>query len=159
MAIKRLTAATLVCTAVVLGISLLAGSGRAASGPSPHTCSAPDKQFVATVQSNMIQLDYWSNELTSGDATPSLVIKQAHAEALQVGATRPTDPSLNASRSLLGKMFLEYAAAVRAKALGGNAGKHMGQAYQLANYVHDVLTEAQPGMAAKGCDLTPLLKA
>ena len=78
---------------------------------------------------------------------------------MQIEETQPGDPSLRASRSLLGKMFKEYAAAVRAKALGGNAGKYMGQAYQLANYVHDVLAEAQPGMLAKGCDLTPLLKA
>lgn len=160
MAIKRLIAATLVCTSVVLGISLLVGSGRAAPGKTgQHICSAVDKQFVSTVETNMMQLGYWSDQLVSGDATSIEVIKAARSESKQIEATGPMDFSLRASRSLLGQMFREYAAAVRAKALGGNAGKHMGKAFQLANYVHEVLAEAQPEMAAKGCDLTALLKA
>ena len=161
VALRRLLAATFVCVAVVLGISLLVGSGSAAPGhsTSSHTCSAPDKQFVNTVQSNMQQLDYWARELNSGSASPIEVIKQARAESLQVEATRPTDPSLRSTRSLIGKMFVEYALAVRAQALGGNAGKHMGVAYELANYVHQVLVDAQPGLSAKGCDLAPLLQA
>jgi len=160
VALRRLIAATVVCASVVLGISLLVGSGRAApSHASSHTCSAPDKQFVSTVQSNMQQLDYWARELGSGSATPMEVMKQARAESLQVEATRPTDPSLRATRSLIGKMFREYGLAVRAQALGGNAGLHMGVAYELANYVHQVLVDAQPELAPKGCDLAPLLQA
>jgi hypothetical protein len=160
VALRRLFAATVVCASVVLGISLLVGSGRAApSRTTTHTCSAPDRQFVATVSTNMQQLDYWARELGSKDASPMEVIKQARAEALQVEATGPTDPSLRATRSLIGKMLREYALAVRAHALGGNAGKHMGIAYELANYVHQVLVEAQPDLQSKGCDLAPLLTA
>jgi hypothetical protein len=152
--------ATVVCASVVLGMALLVGSGRAAPGHTgEHTCSAPDRQFVTTVSSNMQQLDYWARELQSGSATSLEVIKQARAESLQIEATRPMDPSLRATRSLLGKMFREYALAVKAQALGGNAGKHMGVAYQLANYVHEVLVDAQPGLQSKGCDLAPLLEA
>src|SRR5579884_2376125 len=120
--IRRLFAATVVSACVVLGISMLVGAGRAQSSTGTsaisHTCSVTDKQFLQTVVSNMTQLSYWSDELQSGDATPAIVIKQSVAESKQVGATGPTDPYLLTARSLLRKMFLEYAAAVRAKALG-----------------------------------------
>jgi hypothetical protein len=56
-------------------------------------------------------------------------------------------------------MFLEYGAAVHAKAAGQSPGLHVRNAYSLANGVHELLVQAQPGMNAKGCDLTPLLNA
>jgi hypothetical protein len=158
--LRRLIAATLVCASVVLGLSFLMGSGRAASKPpAADTCSAADKQYLGTVQSNMTQLQYWSDSLQSGDATPSLVMKQAQSEAAQIWATGPTDPFLNTSRSLLRKMFIEYAAAVKAKALGNSPGAHVRTVYTLANDVHELLVQAQPGMTAKGCNLAPLLSA
>jgi hypothetical protein len=140
---------------------MLIGAGHASSGPASqkHTCSAADKQFLQTVQDNMTQLGYWSDSLLSGDATPELVIKQTRSESNQIGATSPTDISLLTARSLLRKMFLEYGAAVRAKALGGRPGKHVQMAYTLANGVHDLLVGAQPQMASMGCDVTPLLNA
>lgn len=157
---RRLLAATVVCASVVFGAALLVGSGHAAPGHTvDHTCSATDRQFVQTVSSNMQQLDYWARELGSKDATPMEVIKQSRSESLQIEATSPSDPSLRATRSLLGKMFREYALAVKAQALGGDAGKHMGVAYELANYVHQVLVDAQPDLQSKGCDLAPLLQA
>ena len=156
---RRLIAATLVCASVVLGLSFLIGSGRASTRATANdTCSAADKQFLATVSSNMTQLGYWSDSLSTGDATPALVIKQSKAEAAQVYATRPTDPSLFTSRSLLRKMFLEYGAAVKTKALGGSPGDHVRNAYTLANGVHELLLQAQPGMTALGCNLAPLLE-
>jgi hypothetical protein len=156
---RRLIAATLVCASVVLGLSFLIGSGRASTRATANdTCSAADKQFLATVSSNMTQLGYWSDSLSSGDATPALVIKQAKAESNQVFASTPTDPSLLTSRSLLRKMFLEYAAAVKAKALGTSPGNHVRNAYTLANGVHELLVQAQPGMTAQGCNLAPLLQ-
>src|SRR3954451_17527686 len=159
--IRRLIAATLVCASLVLGVSMLIGAGHASAGPvaQKHTCSVADKQFLQTVQSNMTQLGYWSDALLSGDATPADVIKQTGAESRQVGATAPTDISLLTARSLLRKMFLEYGAAVRAKAIGNAPGKHVQTAYTLANGVHDLLIDAQPQMASMGCDITPLLSA
>jgi hypothetical protein len=158
--LRRLIAATLVCASVVLGISFLMGSGRAASKPTAaDTCSAADKQFLSTVSSNMTQLQYWSDSLQSGDATASVVVKQAHSEALQIWAAQPTDPYLVTSRSLLRKMFDEYGLAVKAKALGTSPGVHVRTVYSLANDVHELLVQAQPGMTAKGCNLTPLLSA
>ena len=159
--LRRLIAATLVCASAVLGASFLLGSGQAApaGGRTEHTCSAADKQFMTTVSSNMTQLQYWSESLQSNDATPAVVIKQSRAESDQVAATRPTDPSLMTARSLLRQMFLEYGGAVKAKALGRSPGEHVRRAYTLANGVHELLVQAQPGMAAKGCDLSALLQA
>jgi hypothetical protein len=159
---RRFIAATLVCASVVLGLSFLIGTPQAApvAGVSAqHTCSAADKQFLQTVQSNMTQLSYWSDSLQSGDASPVDVIKQARAESNQIAVTSPTDPSLLTARSLLRKMFLEYAGAVKAKALGASPGAHVRNAYTLADGVHELLVQAEPGMTAKGCDLTPLLKS
>ena len=157
---RRLIAAMVVCIAAVLGFTLLASSSHAAANRKvDHTCSATDKQFVWTVASNMQQLEYWSRQLQSGSASNADVIGQARNESQQIESTSPTDPSLHAVRSLLTKMFSEYALAIRAKAHGGDAGKHMGAAYEDANYVHDVLVDAQPTLMAKGCDLTSLLQA
>ena len=160
--LRRLIFATVVCAAIVLGMSFLIGTPQAAPAggvATAHTCSAADKQFLATVSSNMEQLQYWSDSLQSGDASPAVVIKQSRAESDQVAVTAPTDPSLQTARSLLRKMFLEYGAAVKAKALGSPPGIHVRNAYTLANGVHELLVQAEPGMTAKGCDLTPLLKA
>lgn len=156
--LRRLITTTIMCAAIVLGLSVLLGSGRAQATPNAaHRCSVTDKQFIQTVKSNMTQLGYWSEALTSGDAAPAVVIKQALAESRQVAATGPSDLTLVASRSLLRKMFVEYAAAVRAKALGSSPGVHVRNAYTLANHVHDLLVAAQPGLLAQGCDVTPLL--
>ena len=146
----------------MLGISFLVGSGHAAPKPGgnvSHSCSVTDKQFLVTLQSNMTQLSYWSDSLISGDATPAVVIKQARAESRQIEATGPSDMAMLTVRSLVRKMFLEYAAAVKAKALGSPPGDHVRIAYTLANNVHEILVQAQPGMTAQGCNLTPLLSA
>jgi hypothetical protein len=159
--IRRLTAATLVCAGLVLGVSVLLGTGRAQASSAAsvkHVCSMADRQFLQVARDNMTQLGYWGDELVSGDATPAVVIKQSRSESDQIAATRPTDPSLGTARSLLRKMFLEYGAAVRAKALGSSPGVHVQTAYTLANAVHDLLVAAQPALAPQGCDVTPLLQ-
>jgi hypothetical protein len=154
----RLTAATLVCAALVLGVSTLAGKAGAQSGKVVHTCSPADRQFVQTVSANMFQLGYWSDALSTGDATAAVVVKQTQSGSRQVDATRPTDPTLGKTRPLLKAMFLAYAQAVRARANGGDAGVHMGVAYQLANDVHDLLASAQGGLSARGCSVQVLLR-
>jgi hypothetical protein len=152
----RLTAATLVCSVASLGSAFVLGNGSAQTRTVEHTCSVADKQFLQTVSSNMVQLGYWSDSLGSGDATPAVVVHQAKAEAEQVEATRPTDPTLSQTRQLLRVMFVEYGRAIYAKYHGGNAGKHMGAAYTFANDVHALLVDAQPALAGKGCDVSPL---
>jgi hypothetical protein len=137
---------------------MLLGSGRA-QGSAQHTCSAPDKQFLQTVRSNLTQLEYWSGELNAQDVSPGVVVEQARSEADQVNATGPTDPTLAMTRKLLRTMFQEYARAVYAKFHHGDAGVHMQLAYTLANSVHDQLVGAEGALAAKGCDVSLLLSA
>ena len=80
----RITAALL-----ILGVTpFVAGCARVAASVK-HTCSATDKQFLATTQLNMNMLGYWSSGL--------------------------------------------------------------------ANFAHDVLTQAEPALAAQGCNVSGLL--
>jgi hypothetical protein len=156
---RRLIFVTATCAVVIFGATFLVGSGRAQAGQRQvtHTCSATDKQFIQTVRSNMTQLAYWSDSLLHEDVAPGIVVKQAKAEAEQIGATRPSDPTLEQTRGLLQSMFNAYGHAVHAKTHGGNAGVPMHTAYTLANSVHDLLATAQPQLAARGCDPAILL--
>jgi hypothetical protein len=156
---RRLIFVTAISGVVVFGATFVVGSGRAQAGQRQvtHTCSATDKQFIQTVRSNMTQLAYWSDALLHDDVAPGVVVKQAKAEAEQIEATRPSDPTLDQTRGLLHSMFNAYAHAVHAKTHGGNAGAPMHTAYTLANSVHDLLAWAQPDLAARGCDLASLL--
>ena len=158
--IRRLIAATLACAAVVFIATVVVASARAQAGQRKltHTCSALDKQYLQAVSTNMMQLSYWSDSLVHNDVKPGVVVKEARSEAGVIDSMRPTDPTLDQSRSLLHSMFMDYARAIAARMHGGNAGIPMGAAYRLANDVHDLLVAAQPDLAARGCDLAPLLK-
>jgi hypothetical protein len=157
---KRLTAATLATAALVFGASVLVGSSRASSGAQvSFLCSAADKQFIATVSTNMMQLSYWSDALVHQDAEPNVVAQQARSESAQIGATRPEDRTLRATRDLLGSMFVEYSKAVAVTASGHDGGRHMKNAWRLANASHKLLAGAKDGLARQGCDVSPLLSS
>lgn len=157
---RRFIVVTFTCSVVVFGATFLVASSRAQAGQRQvtHTCSVLDRQFLDTVSNNMTQLTYWSDALVANDVEPPVVIKQARAEARQVDATAPTDPTLEQTRGLLRSMFTAYGRAVYAKTHGGNAGVPMRTAYVLANGVHDLLVGVQPDLAALGCDPTMLLR-
>jgi hypothetical protein len=93
----------------------------------------------------------------SHDVAPHVVVGQAKAEAQQVGATRPEDRTLHATRDLLGSMFVEYSRAVDVTSRGRSADAHMASAWRLAHAVHDLLAGARNGLEAQGCDVSPLL--
>jgi hypothetical protein len=151
---------TLACSAAVFGVAILAGNGRAQAGaPVTFRCSAPDKQFLATVSTNLTQLSYWSDALVSHDVEPDVVVKQARDEAAQIGATQPQDRTLHATRALLGSMFVEYSKAVAGTARGRDGHVHMQSAWRLAHSVHDLLAGAKAGLGQQGCDVTPLLSS
>ena len=105
----------------------------------------------------MDQLAYWADELRTNDVAPGVVIKQANSEAAQVAATGPTDPTLALTKGLLRTMLTEYSRAVYAKVHGGDVSVHIQLAYTLANAVHDQLVGVEAPIAARGCDVTPLL--
>jgi len=147
---RRLFVVTFVCSGAVFGVAILAGNGRAQAGaPVTYRCSAPDKQFIGTVSSNLAQLSH--------DVEPDVVVKQARDEAAQVGATQPQDRTLHATRDLLSSMFVEYSKAVSVTARGHGGHAHMQNAWRLAHSVHDLLAGAKDGLGAQGCDVTPLL--
>lgn len=144
---------------LVLAVSILVGSGKPQPGGRlVHTCSAPDKQFIDTARSNLTQLGYWSDSLLSGEVAGPVVVKQARSEADQVAATRPTDPTLSETRDVLRQMFSAYARAVTARLHGGDPGVPMALSYTLANQAHDLLVQAEPDLAPRGCDVTQLFQ-
>lgn len=159
MAIRRLIPTILLCTVIVFGGTFLLAATRTttAHGAVRHTCSAPDRQFLQTVSMNMTELGFWSDQLASGETPPGEVVRQAFAEAAQVAATRPIDPTLARAQGMLRVMFQEYGRAIRAKLHGRLGGAHMGRSWRLAYDVHDVLAEAQPQLAGLGCDPAPLI--
>jgi hypothetical protein len=153
----RFTAAAgLALAIVVLGAFALAlgGKGKAAVR---HTCSATDRQFMSVAQLNMAALGSLSEDYLHGDAKPADVIDQTRMAVIGLGNTNPTDPSLSKTRSIMRAMFLEYGRAIRADAKHRNPGKYIYRAYGLANFAHDVLSDAQPGLLERGCDVGPLL--
>ena len=155
---RRLFATSLACSAAVFGVAILAGNSRAQAGAAvTYRCSAPDKQFIATVSSNLTQLNYWSDALVSHDVEPDVVVKQARDEAAQIRATQPQDRTLHATRDLLSSMFLEYSKAVAGTSRGHDGYVHMQSAWRLAHSVHDLLAGAKGGLGQEGCDVAPLL--
>ena len=137
--------------AVVL---FLGGNSRAAVS---HTCSATDRQFMSVAQLNMAAIGSLSEDYLHGDAKPADVIDQTQTAVMGLANTDPSDPSLSKTRAILRAMFLEYGRAIRADQKHKDPGKYIYRAYGLANFAHDVLSDAKPGLMQRGCDVTPLL--
>src|SRR5438046_4532497 len=135
-------------------VLLLGGNGRAAVA---HTCSATDRQFMSVAQLNLAALGSLSEDYLHGDAKPADVIDQTQTAIVGLRNTDPSDPSLSKTRVIMRAMFVEYGRAIRADAHHKNPGKYIYRAYGLANFAHDVLADAQPGLKKRGCDISPLL--
>jgi hypothetical protein len=133
---------------------LLGGKGRAAV---VHTCSATDRQFLSVAQLNMAALGSLSHDYLSGDAKAGEVIDQSETAVAAMLNTNPSDSSLSKTRQILRAMFSEYGRAIRADSKHKNPGTYIYRAYGLANFAHDILAQAQPGLAKRGCDVSPLL--
>ena len=135
-------------------VLLVGGKGRAAV---VHTCSATDRQFISAAQLNMAALGSLSEDYLHGDAEASEVIEQTKTSTIVLHNTSPSDPSLAKTRAILRAMFVEYGRAIRADQKHHNPGKYIYRAYGLANFAHDVLSQAKPALAERGCDISPLL--
>jgi hypothetical protein len=138
-------------------VILLSGGGRARSATIEHTCSATDRQFINTTQLNMTALGAWSDDYRAGEASASEVIAEARKAAIRVQDLQPSDPSLRQTKSLVAGMLTEYSRAMTAKTKKKDAAPHMYRAYGLANFAHDVLTDAAPELQKRGCDISVLL--
>ena len=149
-----LSAAALVL-AFAIGFAMHGGGTAHATG---HTCSATDKRFIETASTNMTALGMWADGYKTGEIGASEVVKESRDAAKRVEYVKPHDPSLKLSQRLIGSMFREYgqAVALAAKAKT-SAGEHMNRAYGLAGFARQVLTEAKPALAKRGCSVDPLL--
>jgi hypothetical protein len=153
----RITAAAGLAVAIVAVSSsalLMGGNSNAAVR---HTCSATDRQFLSAAQLNMAALGTLSQDYLQGDAEADDVILQADSAVTSLVNTNPSDPSLSKTRTILRAMFLNYGRAIRADKKHHDPGKYIYRAYGLANFAHDVLSQARPALAERGCDVSPLL--
>ena len=135
-------------------VLLVGGKGGAAV---VHTCSATDRQFIGVAQLNMAALGSLSEDYLRGDAEANDVIQQTQSSVVVMRNTNPSDPSLSKTRAILRAMFLEYGRAIRADKQKKDPGKYIYRAYGLANFAHDILQNAKPALAERGCDVSPLL--
>lgn len=140
--------------AVATMVLLMSGNSKAAIN---HTCSATDRQFLGAAQLNMAALGALSTDYLQGNAQADDVILQADSAVTSLLNTNPSDPSLSKTRTILRTMFLEYGRAIRAHKHHDDPGKYIYRAYGLANFAHDILSQAEPALAKRGCDVSPLL--
>ncbi|HLB18636.1 MAG TPA: hypothetical protein VK613_05850 [Gaiellaceae bacterium] len=153
----RITAAAGLAVAIFAVAALVVlntGTGNAAVS---HTCSATDRQFLGAAELNMTALGSLSQDYLQGNAQADDLILQTDSAATSLLNTNPSDPSLSKTQKILRAMFLEYGRAIRADKHHHDPGKYIYRAYGLANFAHDTLAQAQPALAKRGCDVSPLL--
>jgi hypothetical protein len=145
-------------TAALLVLAIVAGGcteSRAAVG---HSCGALDKRFIETAGLNMTALGVMAEGIQSGAMTTGEVVEEAQAAAKRIGYVTPRDPSLRQAQTLISAMLREYGDAVKLQSSGKpDAGERMYRAYGLANFARDVLQQAEPALAKRGCDVASLL--
>jgi hypothetical protein len=130
------------------------GGSRSVHG---HSCGPTDQKFIQTASIDLLGLGELNTDYQSGAVEPKEVSQQAFDAAVRIQHADPEDPSLKTAQRYLDAMFQEYGTAVTIQAKGGDAGERMYRAYGLANFAHDVLTQAQPALFKRGCDVGPLL--
>jgi hypothetical protein len=153
----RITAAAGLAVAIFASGSLVLLAGGNSNAAVLHTCSATDRQFLGAAQLNMAALGSMSSDYLQGEAQADDVIEQTDSAVTTLLNTNPSDPSLSKTRSILRAMFIEYGRAIKADKHHHDPGKYIYRAYGLANFAHDVLSQAQPALAKRGCDVSPLL--
>jgi hypothetical protein len=122
-----------------------------------HTCSATDKQFIATTELSMTALGIWGDDYRRGEATAAEVIAEARRATVRVETLNPSDPALRKTKAFMAAMLAEYGRAMVAKSKQKDASSHMYRAFGLANFAHDVLVDAEPELRRRGCDVSALL--
>jgi hypothetical protein len=147
--------------AVFLLVSLgaiLASAGRS-SAPAriQHTCGLTDRQFISNYQVQLAAVRMFGDDYLHGSAKASEVIDTAREAARVVRTSAPQDPSLRVVRQYAPAMFVEFGRAVKARAAGKNAAPAMYRSYSISAHVDEILSSAQPGLAAAGCEVKDLL--
>jgi hypothetical protein len=98
----------------------------------------------------------YGNDYLAGAAGAREVIEAAREAARVVRTSAPQDPSLLTVRHYAPAMFIEFGRAVKARAAGKDARPAMYRSYSISTHVNEVLRDAQPGLAAEGCDISDL---
>ena len=148
--------------ALVIACVALAAAGHSASAQDhprhlTHTCGLTDREFINAYSTNVTGVGMYGLDYLDGSAKPGEVIQAAGDAATMVRQSAPLDPSLQTVKHLAPLIFLEYGKAVQAREAGRNPRTHMYKAYSVGARIQDVLREAQPGLAARGCDVSDLL--
>jgi hypothetical protein len=138
--------------------AILASAGRS-SAPAriQHTCGLTDRQFISNYQVQLAAVGMYGDDYLHGSAKAQEVIDTAREAARVVRTSAPQDPSLMVVRQYAPAMFLEFGRAVKARAADRNAAPAMYRSYSISAHVDEILRDAQPGLAAIGCDVTDLL--
>lgn len=128
-----------------------------ASASIEHTCGLTDHQFIQEYEVEIEGVGMYGTDYLDGEAKASDVIAATQEAGRVIHATNPYDPSLQTVRQLAPGMFSAYADAIRSREQGGNAARQMYLAYSVGARIADVLRDAQPGLAAAGCDVSDML--
>lgn len=136
---------------------LLVIQGRNGASASPeHTCGLTDRQFITNYQVQLEGVGMYGVDYLQGDAKAADVISAARDAARIVRTSAPFDPSLELVRRYAPAMFLDYASAVEARVRGQSGGREMYHAYSIGARVRQILSDAQPALAAAGCDVSSM---
>jgi hypothetical protein len=146
-------AVLLLCASVYLG----AQGRQTASASVQHSCGLTDRQFLENYAVQLESVGMYGNDYLDGNAKASDLISAAQDAARIVRSSAPFDPSLQLVRKYAPAMFLQYAAAAQAREDKGTGAREMYLAYSIGARVQDVFREAQPELAALGCDVSDLL--
>ena len=105
----------------------------------------------------MTALGLMADQFQQGMSSAKDVASQAALAGTNIRATEPSDYSLRRTQTLMSAMFIEYQRAMNAEDKHKDPGPHIQRSYGLANFAHDALVQAAPALAARGCDVKPLL--
>lgn len=122
-----------------------------------HSCGLTDRQFLTVYDLQLQAVGMYGTDYMNGNAKAQDAISAAKDAASAVKSSAPFDPSLQTVKNLAPPMFLEFGRAVRLRSSGRDASPAMYRAYSLGARVREVLTEAQPTLAALGCDVSDVL--
>ena len=136
---------------------LARGNASARDNKVEHTCGLNDREFLSNYQVQIESVGMYGDDYLSGKAKATDVISVSRQAAKVVKGWTPYDPSLKIVHRYAPAMFDDYADAVKAREQGEDAGRAMYLAYQIGARIQDTLREAEPDLAAAGCDVSDLL--
>jgi hypothetical protein len=144
---------------VLVSVGAIVASAGRSSAPAriQHTCGLTDRQFLSNYQVQLASVGMYGDDYLNGSTKAQEVIDAAREAARVVRTSAPLDPSLLVVRQYAPAMFVEYGRAVKARAGGRNAAPAMYRSYSISSHVEEILREAQPGLAAAGCEVADLL--